>query len=186
MKWLEIAEAFHDNPNKETLHTTDSQPQTLSFMSFILEYVVLRRVRRDLLYFGLQLSTWLCPNHNEKKKSFSKSCYLLGSCTGTAEAHVVIPVLWLTISQCNIPVFPVHQCPSVRDVLCNSRLWIFCPSKSAHIVAALWGPNSLLVPNQTGPPPPQTNTITCTHTHIYTSFFLNSSFNWEQWWKMKN
>lgn len=35
-------------------------------------------------------------------------------------------------------------------------------------------------------PPPQTNTITCTHTHIYTSFFLNSSFNWEQWWKMKN
>lgn len=90
--------------------------------------------------------------------SFLGSCYLLCSSK-----------MWACCSSCGF-VTPQHpQCPCVRDVLSNSKLRIFCPWKSAHIVAALWGPNSLLVPKQTDSPHCTQHTQTCTH-GIITAF----------------
>lgn len=62
------------------------------------------------------------------------------------------------ISQSTRPSIPIGV-PVSETCSATQSTGSFVPSKSAHIVAAPWGPNSLLVPNQTDtphptPPPP--------------------------------
>ncbi|MED6244788.1 hypothetical protein ATANTOWER_024244 [Ataeniobius toweri] len=108
----------------------------------------------------------------------NQNFHFLGIATCCACPTFKLLQLCFSISQFNIPASPVHGCPGAKDVLSNSKLWIFCPTKSAHIVAALWGPNNLVVPNQTDPPAHPTTTTrtqTLVHTHTCITVFLASS-----------
>lgn len=132
--------------------------------------------------FGLQLSTWLCPNHNEKKNHFPN----LATCWAAAQA---LQKLMLS-SQCSDWPSPsvtsqysqYISVPVSETCSATQSFGSFVPQNLPILLQLCGGQTAFLCQTRQDPPPKhtQTNTITCTHTHIYTSFFLNSSFNWEQ------
>lgn len=103
------------------------------------------------------------------------SCFGFHTSTSTTRCLDVLNLLCRWVASPPLVVSVLLQSPSatsqypqytrVWDVLCNSKLQIFCPSKSGHNVGAPWGPNSLLVPKPDGISPWNQHTHARTHTN---------------------